>query len=75
MRQELRLKIHYITTTQKNAAEALSMAMQLWSIPHKECDKKGIQDLIQIINTTAIRLKTLAESYEREINNKLEEPK
>ena len=68
-----KLKLHYITNTQKNAAEALSMAMQLWSIPHKECDKKGIQDLIQIINTTAISLRNLAQSYEREINGKLKE--
>jgi uncharacterized protein YsxB (DUF464 family) len=68
-----KLKLHYITNTQKNAAEALSMAMQLWGVPHKECDKKGLQDLIKIINTTAISLRNLAQSYEREINGKLKE--
>ncbi len=72
MRQKLRLKIHYITTAQKNAAEALSMAMQLWDIPYNECEKKGIQELVQIINITAIKLKNLAQHYEYEINSEIE---
>ena len=62
------VKNHYIKTASKNSAEALSIAMYLWTINYKNntIDNRAIQDLVQIINVASIKLKNtcLSELHE-----------
>lgn len=65
------MRIHFITGATKNSAEALSMAMQIWSIPYKKRGEiEGVQELIETINATSIKLRNLCISHGYKINDK-----
>lgn len=54
------MRIHFITGAAKNAAESLTMAMQIWSVQYKKRGSiDGVQELIETINATSIKLRNL----------------
>ena len=50
---------HYMISTMRNCAGALGMALELWS--KDKIDKEGIYELVMVINTAAIQLKSLCQ--------------
>ena len=65
------MRIHFITGAAKNSAESLTMAMQLWSVPHKKRGSAdGVQELIEIINATSIKLRNLCVRHGYELEEK-----
>ena len=59
-----KIKNHYIKTASKNSAEALAMAMCLVCSEkniHANVNLKNVQDLVDIINITSIKLKNLCD--------------
>lgn len=60
-----KLKKHYITGAARNTTEALMMAMQLWMQPYaKRGDLDGVQEFVETINASAIKLRNICERHE-----------
>lgn len=67
--RKLNIRRHYIHTTTKNAAIALSMAQQVWDREGtRSC--AGIQELVYIINTTSLALQRVCDAAQYEYNTK-----
>ena len=59
-----KIKNHYIKTASKNSAEALAMAMCLICEEkniNAKANARSVQDLVDIINITSIKLKKLCD--------------
>lgn len=65
------IKSHYIAGAARNTTEALMMAMQLWTLPHvKRGDLDGVQEFVEIINASAIKLRNICERHEYNMNER-----
>ena len=65
------MRIHYITGASKNASEALSMAMQLWSVPRNKRGRiAGVQELVETINATSVKLRNLCTTHGNDLEEK-----
>lgn len=58
---------HYIITAMINVSAALGAALEIWDKKDLE-DKNGVQELVHIINVSAIQLKNRCESIKNKNN-------
>jgi len=67
---------HYITKATMNATEALMGAMQLLMEPYEERGRvEGVQELVELINATSVKLRRVCQSYEYTIKERKRENK
>ncbi len=65
----LRLKRNYIVGALRNSSEALGMALRLMSQDNVWQYNQGVQELVLLLDSTAIKLRNVCEKAEYNINH------
>lgn len=65
------IKSHFIAGAARNTAEALMMAIQLWDMSYeKRGALDGVQEFVETINASAIKLRRICERHEYRMNER-----